>query len=203
MAEIPTFDAKAPRKGNLDVSGIGTGAAETWEALARGAGQIAARLGSMADKKAAVESDKLARTEAAALPMPGVEFVFEPGTSGGPVSQRAPLPPVRQAGDLRGRTRMPKGGSVADILRAAAKRYGEDGEILVQIGDIESKLKPNAKNPNSSAGGVLQFIDGTAKDYGLANRFDPAQAADKLAAMLPAAVDAATPDGTLPEAPKV
>ena len=32
---------------------------------------------------------------------------------------------------------------------------------------------------------------------------DPAHAADKLAAMLPAAVDAATPNGTLPETPKV
>ena len=31
---------------------------------------------------------------------------------------------------------------------------------------------------------------------------DPAHAADKLAAMLPQAVDAATPNGTLPDAPK-
>lgn len=43
---------------------------------------------------------------------------------------------------------------------------------------IESKGDPNAKNPNSSAGGLFQFIDSTAKAYGVKNKFDPVQATD-------------------------
>lgn len=43
---------------------------------------------------------------------------------------------------------------------------------------IESKGDPNAKNPSSSAGGLFQFIDSTAKAYGVKNKFDPVQATD-------------------------
>ncbi len=42
-------------------------------------------------------------------------------------------------------------------------------------------MNPRAKNPVSSAGGLFQFIDGTAKQYGLADRYDPTQAADAAA----------------------
>ncbi len=75
-------------------------------------------------------------------------------------------------------------GGVADKLRKAAARYGQDGETLVAIGQIESGLNPGARNPNSTAGGLLQFIDSTAKNYGLANRFDVDQAADAGARLL-------------------
>ena len=73
---------------------------------------------------------------------------------------------------------------VADVLRKAAAKHGQDGETLVAIAQIESGLNPNAKNPNSSAGGLLQFVDGTAKGYGLANKFDPVQSADAGARLL-------------------
>jgi len=43
---------------------------------------------------------------------------------------------------------------------------------------IESKGNPNAKNPKSSAGGLFQFIDSTAKQYGVKDKFDPVQATD-------------------------
>jgi len=43
---------------------------------------------------------------------------------------------------------------------------------------IESRGNPNAKNSKSSAGGLFQFIDGTAKQYGVKDRFDPVQATD-------------------------
>lgn len=43
---------------------------------------------------------------------------------------------------------------------------------------IESKGNPNAKNPNSSAGGLFQQTDGNAKDYGVTDRFDPVQSTD-------------------------
>lgn len=39
----------------------------------------------------------------------------------------------------------------------------------------ESSMNPKAKNPESSAGGLFQFVDATAKSLGLKDRFDPAQ----------------------------
>ena len=47
---------------------------------------------------------------------------------------------------------------------------------LARVAQIESSNNPNAKNPNSSAGGLFQFIDSTARQYGLQNRYDPEQA---------------------------
>lgn len=75
-------------------------------------------------------------------------------------------------------------GSIADIIAGAAQRYGQDPQTALGIARIESGLNPNAQNPKSSAGGLFQFIDGTASQYGLANRFDPNQAADAGARLL-------------------
>lgn len=61
---------------------------------------------------------------------------------------------------------------------SAAQRYGLDPNAMRAIAQIESAGNPRAQNPRSSAGGLFQFIDATASDYGLENRFDPAQAAD-------------------------
>lgn len=67
-------------------------------------------------------------------------------------------------------------------LRAAIKRAGEahgvDPGVLSVIATIESGGDPNAQNPTSSAGGAFQFIDSTADQYGLVDRFDVDQAAD-------------------------
>lgn len=70
----------------------------------------------------------------------------------------------------------PAKGGIADTIRQVAKQEGVDPETMVAIAQIESGLNPDAKNPNSSAAGLFQFIDGTAKQYGLANKFDPVQA---------------------------
>jgi hypothetical protein len=50
--------------------------------------------------------------------------------------------------------------------------------FLERTAFIESKGNPNAKNPKSSAGGLFQFIDSTAKQYGVRDKFDPVQATD-------------------------
>lgn len=71
--------------------------------------------------------------------------------------------------------------SVQQAIMAAANRYGVDPSALMRIAQIESGGNPNAKNPNSSAGGLFQFIDSTAKNYGLEDRFDPIQASDAAA----------------------
>ncbi len=44
---------------------------------------------------------------------------------------------------------------------------------LRRVAQIESGMNPIARNPNSSAKGLFQFIDSTAKEYGLNNPFDP------------------------------
>lgn len=63
----------------------------------------------------------------------------------------------------------------------AAGKYGVNAETLRMIAKIESGGNPNAKNPNSSAGGAFQFTDATARQYGLKNRFDVTSAADAAA----------------------
>lgn len=78
-------------------------------------------------------------------------------------------------------------GSVQKIITDAAKQHGVDPDTLLVIGYIESKFDPKAKNPKSSAGGLFQFINSTAKGFGIANwsdRFDAkknANAGAKLA----------------------
>lgn len=73
--------------------------------------------------------------------------------------------------------------SVADLqtyARAAARRYGVPEEMFVwQIGK-ESNWDVNAKNPNSSASGIAQFIDGTANWLGV-DRSDPYASLDAAA----------------------
>jgi len=73
---------------------------------------------------------------------------------------------------------------IVDIITAAARQHGVSPETLVQIAQTESGGNPNAGNPRSSAGGLFQFIDATADQYGLHNRYDPVQASDAAARLL-------------------
>lgn len=61
------------------------------------------------------------------------------------------------------------------------RKYRLPGGYLSRTAQIESSGNPNARNPRSSAGGLFQFVDGTARDYQLADRFDPVQATDAAA----------------------
>lgn len=73
---------------------------------------------------------------------------------------------------------------VEEALAQSAARYGLPLSSMRVIAQLESGGNPNARNPNSSAGGVFQFIDSTAKQYGLKNKFDPYQSADAGARLL-------------------
>jgi hypothetical protein len=70
---------------------------------------------------------------------------------------------------------------LASTIRAAAAQYGVDPGVMLKIAQVESGMNPAARNPKSSAGGLFQFIDGTAGQYGLADRFDPVAASDAAA----------------------
>lgn len=60
-------------------------------------------------------------------------------------------------------------------------QYGLPSGYLGGTARIESGMNPNARNRSSSAGGLFQFIDSTAQQYGLADRFDPYAASDAAA----------------------
>jgi hypothetical protein len=69
-------------------------------------------------------------------------------------------------------------GPVAGIVAAAATRHGVPPAIALGIAQIESGMNPNAKAGTSSAGGLFQFVDGTAQQYHLRNKFDAEANAD-------------------------
>lgn len=75
-------------------------------------------------------------------------------------------------------------GPVGQVITEAANRYGVSPDALMRVAMIESGGNPAAKNPNSSAGGLFQFIDSTARQYGLSNKFDAAQSADAAARLM-------------------
>lgn len=72
-------------------------------------------------------------------------------------------------------------GDLRKTISDAALRHGVDPNAMLRIAMIESRGDPNAKNPNSTAGGLFQFVDGTARAYGLKDRFNPADASDAAA----------------------
>jgi hypothetical protein len=69
-------------------------------------------------------------------------------------------------------------GPVAGIVAAAAARHGVPPGIALGIAQIESGMNPNAKAGTSSASGLFQFVDGTAAQYHLRNKFDAEANAD-------------------------
>ncbi len=83
----------------------------------------------------------------------------------------------------RDRVRVPPA-QLRQMITDAAVRNGVDAILLFQFAGIESSFNPSARNPNSSAGGLFQFVDGTAKQYGLRDRFDPAQASNAAARLM-------------------
>lgn len=79
------------------------------------------------------------------------------------------------------------GGSAPDVRRAQVpgldfaaieRREGLPEGFLGRTAQIESGGDPSARNPRSSAGGLFQQIDSNARDYGVADRFDPVQSTD-------------------------
>ena len=67
--------------------------------------------------------------------------------------------------DFSSLSRVDKGDpDIEMIIRDAAQGAGVDETTLLSIAQVESALDPKAKNPNSSAEGLFQFIDDTWKD---------------------------------------
>ncbi|MBY5819859.1 lytic transglycosylase domain-containing protein [Rhizobium leguminosarum] len=72
---------------------------------------------------------------------------------------------------------------VLDLTAQVAKSRGIDEADFAALVWIESKFDPRAKNPGSSASGLCQFIDATAKQYGLAEPFDARKSLEACASL--------------------
>jgi hypothetical protein len=58
------------------------------------------------------------------------------------------------------------------IFRGIAMRLDVDPQALYDLVNFESRWNPFAKNPNSSARGILQWINARARDLGYADSED-------------------------------
>lgn len=79
-------------------------------------------------------------------------------TSSQPIKQESEPPsPVREEMTLQIKEETPQ-----DIIRRYSALWNEEvEEIALAIALVESEYNPNAKNPNSTAKGIFQFLDGT------------------------------------------
>lgn len=83
----------------------------------------------------------------------------------------------------------PSAARMEQMFQAAEQQYRLPAGYLAQTAQIESGGNPAAANPNSSARGLFQFIDSTARQYGV-DPMDPASSTDGAARL--AADNAAT-----------
>jgi hypothetical protein len=67
-----------------------------------------------------------------------------------------------------------------DKITAASQKYGIDPQHMMAIAQMESGGNATAVS-HTGAAGLYQFTGGTAKQYGLKNRFDPEQNIDAAA----------------------
>lgn len=105
--------------------------------------------------------------------------------------QLQPIAATSAAGMPQGQSTVASGGGqsfkfdddVESAIANASKTHGVPLDYMRIKAQIESKGNPDAENPNSSAGGVYQFIDSTAKEYGLQgdDRYDAHKASDAAA----------------------
>ena len=61
------------------------------------------------------------------------------------------------------------------MIAREATAAGMNPQDFIRMAQIESSFNPNAGAKTSSAKGLFQFIDSTAKNYGLKNVYDPVE----------------------------
>lgn len=64
-------------------------------------------------------------------------------------------------------------GDIRNVMAVLEREYKLPTGYLAKTAQVESRMNPNAQNPRSSAGGLFQFLDSTAKRYGLTDKMDP------------------------------
>src|SRR6266542_1694317 len=64
--------------------------------------------------------------------------------------------------------------SFGELLNEAAAKEGLDASLLKAVAQTESGLDPRAVS-GAGAKGIMQLMDGTARELGVTNAFDPSQ----------------------------
>lgn len=125
----------------------------------------------------------------ASLSSMGAPAVHQPVAAGAPQAG-APLGrsmPAAGGGEAQAMPyRLPQGGggNFRELFPQVEQQFRLPGGYLERLAQIESGGNPSAANPNSSAKGLFQFIDSTARQYGV-DPMDPVsstQGAGRLAA---------------------
>lgn len=78
----------------------------------------------------------------------------------------------------RSRKKIPD--DIDGIFKLASAEHGIPYEVMATVAQLESGMNPKAKNRKSSASGLFQFIQSTAKAYGI-NPMDPESATSGFA----------------------
>jgi soluble lytic murein transglycosylase-like protein len=110
-------------------------------------------------------------------PSPTPSAVPAPAQPAAPPKPAAPAPPVAVA---------PSQQAVADIIRAAAAKYGADANQMIRVARCESGLNPNAYNRGGGYSGLFQFAPSTFYAHGGHNIWDAADQSDVAARMFAA-----------------
>lgn len=134
--EIPTFDARAPRRGSVAVNND-TGAVGAFQAIASAAGQISGRLANMAAKAAKREGADAGAAAAMQVSMPGVDFAF-PETG-----------PAASSGDMAARIR--------DRLVRVHGFAPHAAQAVAGHAQAESAGRPDASGDAGTAIGLFQW----------------------------------------------
>lgn len=103
--------------------------------------------------------------------------------SGGAAPTAAPATPAAAAAPM-GANAIPAGqpdASLSDEISKVAAARGVDPAYMTRLAMVESGGKLDARSPLSSASGPFQFLNSTARQYGLNNPMDPAASADAAA----------------------
>lgn len=70
---------------------------------------------------------------------------------------------------------------LAPVFAQKEQEFALPSGHLARTAKLESNFNPSAQNPRSSAGGLFQFLDGTADQYGLTDKRDPLASTDAAA----------------------
>jgi peptidoglycan hydrolase CwlO-like protein len=78
---------------------------------------------------------------------------------------------------------IPSRQAIIQVIRAAAARFGADGDQMVRVAGCESGLNPRAYDPRSGASGLFQFMPGTFYGHGGHDIWDAADQSSVAAQM--------------------
>lgn len=88
-----------------------------------------------------------------------------------------------QGAFARPQAQMPQqqGTDLARLFSTKENEFGLPPGYLAKTAQVESGGNPSARNPNSSATGLFQFVKSTGQQYGLTNPLDPVASTDAAA----------------------